>query len=100
MGANTQANKAKVEKLAADGAKQIGPFPGTVTPARPGFYRRVGPMKGSLVWSNWNGNCWSMHGTNLQRAIQRKNRRSKYQAQPWYGLDRDVTASTKNPIVA
>lgn len=91
---STVNNTAIVNNATKDGAREIGPFNGTDTPVRPGLYRRISKRTGRKLWSFWNGNIWSRGTNNLGKAKSPrfKNKRSKFQSQPWFGLDREVKA--------
>ena len=67
-------------------ANAVGPILGTKKPVRSGLYLRVSPKTGQLVWSvyegRWYGYSDSKTGAQSKR---RRNKRSKYQTQDWYG---------------
>lgn len=89
---STVNNAAVLANATKTGANEIGPFEGHETPARPGLYRRISARTGRKLWSFWNGNIWSRGCNNLEKAKSPrfKNKRSKYQNRPWFGLDRQV----------
>jgi hypothetical protein len=84
-----------------DQVKEIGPFPGTVTPARIGMYRRVSPRSGRKVWAWFDGSRWCKYSTNIDKALQKSKRpansrsgRSRRNDLPWFGLDASVGLNT------
>jgi hypothetical protein len=79
-----------------DVSQLLGPFPGNTTPSRPGIYQRESyRTPGRRLWSYWTGRTWGLMGTDFRRAISRKDRPSKSQSQPWFGIKAPNTGSAK-----
>lgn len=88
-------------------AKEIGPFPGRVKPARAGLYKRVSRATGQKCWAWWNepgssdhkgrthkAGFWGLYSDTKANAVRRAHKRSK-KVLPWFGMKGTKKAARK-----
>lgn len=65
---------------------EIGPFPGSVKPARTGMYKRI-TKKGNVVWSWFDGGhaLWGKFSSSKAKAARLGRSASKHQSLSWVG---------------